>query len=109
MKEIILRSFVIPFLKPDEVENVIKFEAKKYMPFEIQDLSFVFHTIPILENQTKRLLVIFFAVRKEVLARYERICKQANVPIVYSEPYMVSLTKALLFKKRLNPRIKLLF
>ena len=103
MKDIILRSFIIPFVKPDEVQTAIKFESKKYMPFDIQDLSFVFHTIPFAEGQTKRLQVIFFAVRKEVLARYERIFKQVNAEVSYCEPYMVSLSKALLFRKEIKP------
>jgi len=103
MKEIILRSFVVPLVKPDEIQNVVKFESKKYMPFDIQDLSYVFHTIPFSEGLNKRLQVIFFAARKEVLARYERIFKQVNAEVSYCEPYMVSLSKALLFQKEVNP------
>ena len=99
MKEVILRSFIIPFVNLEDVQNVIKFEAKKYLPIDIQGLDFVFYTIPFTENQTKHLRVIFFAVRKEVLARYERIFKQANAEVSYCEPSIVSLTKALLFKK----------
>lgn len=38
MKEIILRSFSIPFVKPENLQNAIKFEVKKYIPFDIQDL-----------------------------------------------------------------------
>jgi Tfp pilus assembly PilM family ATPase len=103
MKEIILRSFVIPFVKSEDIQTAIKFEAKKYIPFDIQDLSFVFHTIPFSEGQVKRLQVIFFAARKEVLARYERIFKQVNAEITYCEPYIVSLSKSLLFRKEISP------
>jgi hypothetical protein len=109
MKEIILRSFTIPFVKSDVIQDAIKFEAKKYMPFDLQDLSFVFYTIPFAEDQNKRLQVIFFAVRKEVLARYARIAKQVSAEISYCEPYMVSLTKALLFKKEIKPTDHLAF
>ena len=109
MKEIILRSFVIPFVKQEDIQNAIKFEAKKYLPFDIQDLSFVFHTIPFTEGQIKRLQIIFFAVRKEVLARYERIFKQVNAEVSYCEPYMVSLTKVLLFRKEIKPTDHLAF
>ena len=102
MKEIILRSFVIPFLKREEIQNAIKFEARKYLPIDIQDLNFVFYTVPFTENATKRLQVIFFAVRKELLERYERILKQDNVAISYCEPCMVSLIKVLLFRKEIS-------
>lgn len=103
MKEIILRSFVIPFVNKENIQTAIKFEAKKYIPFDIQDLSYVFHTIPFSEGQIKRLQVIFFAARKEVWARYERIFKQVNTVVSYCEPYIVSLTKALLYRKEIKP------
>ena len=109
MKEIILRSFIIPFVKQEEIQNVIKFEAKKYIPFDIQDLSFVFYAIPFLEDGNKRLQVIFFAARKEVLARYDRVLKLVNSKVSYCEPYMVSLSKALLFKKEIKPTDHLAF
>jgi Tfp pilus assembly PilM family ATPase len=109
MKEIILRSFIIPFVKQEDIQNAIKFESKKYMPFDIQDLTFVYHTIPFSEGQNKRLQVIFFAVRKEVLARYDRIFKQVNAEVAYCEPYMVSLSKTLLFQKEIKPTDHLAF
>jgi len=109
MKEIILRSFVIPFVKQGDVPNVIKFEAKKYLPIDIQDLAFVFYTVPFTENSVKRLQIIFFAVRKESLLRYDRIFQKVNAVVYYCEPCMVSLTKALLFKKEINPADHLAF
>ncbi len=109
MKEIILRSFVIPFVQQEDIQNAIKFEAKKYLPIDIQALTFVFYTIPFTENAIKRLQVIFFAVRKESLDRYERIFKQAKVAVSYCEPCVVSLTKVLLFKKEISPTDHLAF
>jgi Tfp pilus assembly PilM family ATPase len=109
MKEIILRSFTIPSVKPDEMQGAIKFEAKKYLPIDIQDLSFVFHTIPFTENKVRRLQVIFFAVRKETLLRYDRIFKKINAGISYCEPCVVSLAKVLLFKKEITANDHLAF
>jgi len=109
IKEIILRSFIIPFVKPEDMQNAIKFEAKKYLPIDIQDLTFVFYSTPFTENKTKRLQIIFFAVRKELLERYERIFNQVNAVITYGEPCMVSLTKVLLFKKEISPTDHLAF
>ena len=109
MKEIVLRSFVIPFVKQENINDAIKFEAKKYIPFEIQDLSYVFHTIPFTEGQSKRFQVIFFAARKEVWDRYERIFKQVNIEATYCEPYIVSLSKSLLYRKEIKPTEHLAF
>jgi len=102
MKEIILRSFVIPFVKQEDIHNAIKFEARKYLPIDIQDITFVFYKIPFKENKIERLQIIFFAVRKESLARYERIFKQVGLVVSYGEPCMVSLTKVLLFKQEIS-------
>jgi len=109
MKEIILRSFVIPFVKQDDIPNTIKFEAKKYLPLDIQSLKYVFYTIPFTENGVKRLQIIFFAVRTESLDRYERIFKQANVTVNYCEPCVVSLVKVLLSKKEITPEEQVAF
>ena len=109
LKDIILRSFIIPFVKSDDVQNAIKYEAKKYIPFDIQDLVFVYHAIPFDEDKTKRLQVIFFAVRKEVIARYDRIFKQVNAEVTYCEPYMISLSKALMSRKEIKPTDHLAF
>ncbi|MDE1920740.1 MAG: hypothetical protein KGJ09_04945 [Candidatus Omnitrophica bacterium] len=109
LKEIILRSFIIPYVKPDDLPNAVKFEAKKYLPFDIQELSYVFHTIPVNEGMQRQLQVIFFAARKDVLVRYERISVQVNMTVAYGEPYIVSLTKALLFRKEIRATDHLAF
>lgn len=109
IKEIILRSFVIPFAKEEDVKNIVKFEAKKYLPIDIQELTFVFYTIPFVEDKAKHLQVIFFAVRKDCLERYTRIFKQVNIMISYCEPCVVSLAKVLLFKKEISPTVHLAF
>jgi len=103
MKDIILRSFIIPSVSLNELQNVIKFEARKYVPLNVQDLSFVFYTTPFVENQIRRIKVIFFAVRKEVLARYERVFQQLKVNVFLCDPCPVSLVKALLYKKEIKP------
>ena len=103
MKDIILRSFIIPAVSLNELQNVIKFEARKYVPLNVQDLSFVFYTTPFMENQIRRIKVIFFAVRKEVLARYERVFQQLKVNVFLCDPCPVSLVKALLYKKEIKP------
>ena len=102
MKEIVLRSFVIPYVKQEDIQSAIKFEAKKYLPIDIQDLTFVFNATPFTENKVDRLQIIFYAVRKESLARYERIFKQVNAVVSYCEPCVVSLAKVLLFKKEIT-------
>ena len=45
IQDLIFRSFIIPWMKPEEMKNVIDFEATKYIPIRIENLSFIFQTI----------------------------------------------------------------
>ena len=56
-----------------------------------------------MENQVRRIKVIFFAVRKEVLARYERVFQQLKISSFLCDPCPVSLVKVLLYKKEIKP------
>ncbi len=98
-KDIVIRSFVIPFLKASEVRSVVEFEIKKYIPFHIKDLSFSFHAATFTEDKIKRMRVHFVAVRKEILERYKNVLQQVGLNVVYSEPAPMCLVRVLLQKK----------
>ncbi len=93
LKDYILRSFIIPLVKPNELTGIIEFEARKYIPFDLKEVAYVYHVVPIVQNKIKRFRVIFYGVRKEILERYARILKQAGLTITFCEPSAVSLAK----------------
>ena len=39
-KDIIVRWFIIPWMRPSEIQGVVVFEARKYIPFPLEDLFF---------------------------------------------------------------------
>ena len=94
-KDVILRSFVVPAVKPEELGGLVEFEVKKYIPFGMSELAFVYHPAPFVEDKIKKLRVIFCAVRKDILDRYEKICAQANLVVAGAEPSAMGLAKAL--------------
>lgn len=94
-KDVIYRSFVIPFMQPGEVKNVIDFEATKYIPIKLDDLSYTFHAIPFSEGEQKNLRILFVAARKNVLERYSHILQQAGLETDFVEPASVSLARLL--------------
>ncbi|MBF0489830.1 MAG: pilus assembly protein PilM [Candidatus Omnitrophica bacterium] len=101
-KDVFLRSFVVPWMLTSELNSVVFYEAKKYVPFDLKLLEYVYQSIPFKENKQKRLRIVFFAVRKQMVAKYDRIFKQAGCkPVVY-EPSLVSLAKWLISKKQLS-------
>ena len=45
--DIIFRSFIIPWMQPNEVKNVVNFEVSKYIPFPLDELTYSFHPVTI--------------------------------------------------------------
>ena len=97
--DVIIRSFVIPLMKPNEIGSAVEYEVKKYVPFNLKDLSYAYHSIPIVENKIKKFRIVFVAVKKEFLEKCSRIMEQAGLTAVFTEPAPMSLVRALLFKK----------
>ncbi len=102
IEEIFLRSFVIPWMPASELNNVVFYEAKKYVPFDLKLLEYVYESFPFTENKQKRLRVIFYAVRKQTLEKYERIFKQTGCKAIVYESSLVSLAKYLISRKQMR-------
>ncbi len=101
-KDVILRSFIVPAVKPEELGGLVEFEAKKYVPFDVKELAFVYHPVPLVEDKIKKLRVIFCAARQDILDRYERICAQANLVVVGAEPAAMGLAKVLVSRNHMR-------
>ncbi len=101
-KDVILRSFAVPSVNAEELASLIEFEAKKHVPVDIKDLAFVYHAVPFNEGNVRRLRVIFYAARRNVLDKYEQICTQANLTVSVEEPAPMSLAKALVSRNLLR-------
>ena len=106
-KDVIFRSFVIPWMQPSEITGVIEFEARKYIPFKLEELSYTYHTITFEENKTKRIRVLFAAIKKEILEAYCNILEQCGLEINLIEPAPISLIRALTLRKQLPPQQKI--
>ncbi|MBI3602491.1 MAG: pilus assembly protein PilM [Candidatus Omnitrophica bacterium] len=103
LKEVILRSFVIPWMPAYELNNGVYYEAKKYVPFDLKDVDFVYQPVAFAENKQRRWRIILYAVRKQTVEKYDRILKQIGCkPFVY-EPSPVSLIKELIARNDLKP------
>ena len=99
-KDIIFRSFVIPWMQASEVKGVVDFEAAKYIPFALNELTYAFHHMTITEeDKTKRLRIIFAAIKKDTLATYTNVLKQAGIDIAVMEPAPLSLIRVLTLKQ----------
>ncbi len=99
--EIIFRSFNVPFMQPQEVKNVVAFEASKYVPFKLDELIYTYYPLTTTENKRRVIRVLFAAVKKERIQTYSYLFSQAGFSIEHIEPGFFSLLRALTFKKQL--------
>jgi hypothetical protein len=94
-KDFIFRSFVIPWMPSHEVKNVVDFEATKYIPIPLENLTYAFHSETISENNQKNLLILFFAARKDITQNYSQLLEDSGTEVVHIEPAPVSLIRVL--------------
>lgn len=92
-KDLIIRTFEIPMLPREELNSAISFEAKKYLPFKIEDLIFGFQLKPDKTSRTN--MVLFMGIRKDVLDRYLSIAGQLGLKISAIEYSAFSILRCL--------------
>jgi hypothetical protein len=101
-RDVIIRWFLIPWMKPHEVQGVVAFEARKYIPFQLEELIYTYYPSTIVQAGVKQVAVVFVAIRKEVFKRYSNALSQAGLNVVYSEPSSISFLRALFIRKILD-------
>ncbi len=102
-KDVIFRSFPIPWMPANEIKQVVDFESRKYVPFKLSELSYIYHPVTIPDKINKALRILFTAVKNDVLENYCKILVNAGLRVKYIEPAPISLIRVLTFKK-LIPR-----
>ncbi|MBF0521849.1 MAG: pilus assembly protein PilM [Candidatus Omnitrophica bacterium] len=103
-KDIIFRTFTIPWMPPNETQKVVEFEAVKYLPFSLNELSYTFYPIVITQNGIKRLRIIFVAIKKSTLENYKRILTEASLTVDIVEPTPTCLLRTLRFRNKALPK-----
>ena len=78
-QDLIIRTFEIPRLPSNELQSAINFEAKKYIPFKLEDLIYNFQVET--DNKNKLNTILFVGIKKEILEKYISISRQLNIKI----------------------------
>lgn len=76
-KDLVVRSFNMAALPSNEMAQAVKFEAKKYTPFKIDEMVADFQHI--YEKNTKSNLVLFAGIKKDILERYLYVLKHLSL------------------------------
>lgn len=84
----------IPFIEDDRLDQVIEFEARKFIPMPIKDVQIDSVKLEHLSGSEKiRALVV--AVPREIVERYQKIAELINFDLVNMELETYSLARAL--------------
>ncbi len=102
-KDVLIRWFVIPWMKTSEIQDVVAFEAKKYTPFPIDEMTYTYYPTTLVKGDARQIGILFVAIRKDVFQRYLNVLSQSGLNVVYSEPGATSLIRSLIFKKQIEP------
>lgn len=78
-KDLIIRTFAIPVLPFNELTSAINFEAKKYIPFKIEELVSNYQVK--LDRVSRRYYVLFVGIKKEIIEKYLSILQQLNIKV----------------------------
>jgi type IV pilus assembly protein PilM len=82
-KDLIIRTFDMPVMPKNELHEAVYFEAKKYIPFKIDELISAYQAE--FNKSTKTNSVLFIGMKKEVLDRYFALLSQLNIKITAVE------------------------
>ncbi|MBF0384664.1 MAG: pilus assembly protein PilM [Candidatus Omnitrophica bacterium] len=100
-KDIIFRSFILPWMQQSEIKNVVEFEASKYVPFSLDELYYSYHAMTVSISGAKKIRIIFVAIKKETLDKFIKVLLSANLTIDSVEPSPMSMIRALTLKNLL--------
>ena len=78
-QDLVIRTFEIPLLPQSELRGAVNFEAKKYIPFKLEELYYDFQAL--FNKKDKTSLILFVGIKKETLVNYVSIAKQLNLKI----------------------------
>lgn len=102
--EVIIRYFQMPILPSSERYKAIIFEAKKYLPFKLDEVIFDFCISEVKEGaKAEDMDVVFAAVRKDSLNQYVTYFTQAGIKLKAVEPAPLSLLRWHKFNSLIAP------
>lgn len=89
-KDLIVRAFDLPALPARELRNAALFEAKKYIPFKVEDL---FADSQIRMDRERKNQVLFVGIKKTTFEKYLSVLGQLNIKVSAVEYSAFSLLR----------------
>ena len=83
-EEVIVRYFQMPKLSKKDWDQAVRFEARKYIPFTLEDLVSDFFVVEEKEEKNK-MNVVFVAAKRQVVERHIALLTKASLRISHLE------------------------
>ncbi|MCX5681766.1 MAG: pilus assembly protein PilM, partial [Candidatus Omnitrophica bacterium] len=99
MRDIIFRTFSLPVMNPQEIENAVMFEAPRYIPFKLNELFYTYHAVAFTEKDVKKNQILFLAIRRDTFDQYIKTLEDAELEVSFAEPSVLALLRILAIKK----------
>jgi hypothetical protein len=78
-KDLVVRTFEMLVLPREELVGAVSFEAKKYIPFKIEDLISDFQIT--YDRASRKNLILFMGIKKEILNKYLAILEKLDIKV----------------------------
>lgn len=92
-RDMLIRTFDMPGLPAEELANAVNFEAKRYIPFKVEDLRSDFQAE--FDRSTRQNQVLFCGIKKELFDHYISIFNELNLKITSLEYSGFSILRAI--------------
>ncbi len=89
---VVIRYFQMPFIPLGERKAAVAFEAKKYLPFKLEELTTDFQIVT-QKTEQSLMRVIFFGVKSETLSSLLALFKEIGLAPWGLEPASISLLR----------------
>jgi len=101
-KDVLVRYFQMPKIPKSEWETAIKFEAKKYIPFKIEELMWDFHVGSASSKESTKMDVTFVAVKRKIAQDFISLLEEAGLKASILEPAPFSLVRVFALSNQLD-------
>ncbi len=90
------RYFEMPLLPKKEEKNAVKFEAQKYVPFDMKELYYGYECYP--DNPRKKVGIVFLAAKKQWVDAICATLKEAGLKVASVELMSQAIAKTFFFE-----------
>ncbi len=98
-QEMVVRFFELPAMQKKHMYDAVKYEAQKYIPFNIDELIYDFEIIES-ANERGKVGVVFAAAKKTSVENLITIVNQAGLKPIAIDPYPFAIIRTIKSKKR---------